>query len=88
MIVADDTGQPAATAATEVRTFLIADVRGYTRFTREQGDEAASDLAAWFADACHAGTGGVYNLTGTPRAAARHPAARACPLPRKTGCWP
>jgi 2'-hydroxyisoflavone reductase len=23
------------------------------------------DLAAWFADACHAGTGGVYNLTGT-----------------------
>jgi 2'-hydroxyisoflavone reductase len=24
------------------------------------------DLAAWFADACHAGTGGVYNLTGTP----------------------
>ena len=50
MIVADDTGQPAATAATEVRTFLIADVRGYTRFTREQGDEAASDLAASFAE--------------------------------------
>ena len=24
------------------------------------------DLAAWFLDACHAGTGGVYNLTGTP----------------------
>ena len=24
------------------------------------------DLAAWFADACHAGRGGVYNLTGTP----------------------
>jgi len=23
------------------------------------------DLAAWFADDCHAGTGGVYNLTGT-----------------------
>lgn len=24
------------------------------------------DLGAWFADACHAGTSGVYNLTGTP----------------------
>jgi 2'-hydroxyisoflavone reductase len=24
------------------------------------------DLAAWFADACHAGRGGVFNLTGTP----------------------
>ena len=35
---------------TELRTFLIADVRGYTRFTKEQGDEAASDLAASFAE--------------------------------------
>jgi class 3 adenylate cyclase/ABC-type transport system substrate-binding protein len=32
-----------------VRTFLIADVRGFTRFTQEQGDEAASELAARFA---------------------------------------
>jgi class 3 adenylate cyclase len=32
-----------------LRTFLIADVRGYTRFTQEHGDEAASALAAWFA---------------------------------------
>jgi peptide/nickel transport system substrate-binding protein len=48
--VADDTGQGAPIAATELRTFLIADVRGYTRFTREQGDEAASELAAWFAE--------------------------------------
>jgi class 3 adenylate cyclase/ABC-type transport system substrate-binding protein len=50
LIVADDTGQGASIAATELRTFLIADVRGYTRFTREQGDEAASSLAAWFAE--------------------------------------
>jgi class 3 adenylate cyclase len=28
-----------------VRTFLLADIRGYTRFTREHGDEAASELA-------------------------------------------
>ena len=32
-----------------VRTFLIADVRGYTLFTQEQGDEAAGNLAAKFA---------------------------------------
>jgi hypothetical protein len=28
----------------EIRTFLIADVRGYTLFTQERGDEAALDL--------------------------------------------
>lgn len=32
-----------------VQTFLIADLRGYTRFTLEQGDEAAARLAANFA---------------------------------------
>jgi class 3 adenylate cyclase len=35
---------------TGVRTFLIADVRGYSRFTEEYGDEAAAQLAAKFAD--------------------------------------
>jgi YVTN family beta-propeller protein len=34
----------------DVRTFLIADLRGYTRFTQEQGDEAASHLATRFAE--------------------------------------
>lgn len=33
-----------------VRTFLIADIRGYSRFTEEYGDEAAARLAAKFAD--------------------------------------
>lgn len=33
-------------------TFLIADVRGYTRFTAEQGDEAAAQLADRFATLC------------------------------------
>jgi ABC-type transport system substrate-binding protein/class 3 adenylate cyclase len=33
------------------RTFLIADVRGYTTYTREHGDEAAAKLAADFAAA-------------------------------------
>jgi class 3 adenylate cyclase len=35
---------------TGVRTFLIADVRGYSRFTEEFGDEAAARLAATFAE--------------------------------------
>ena len=36
--------------APAVLTFLIADVRGYTRFTQEQGDEEAGRLAAVFAE--------------------------------------
>ena len=31
-----------------LRTFLIADIRGYTRYTEEYGDEAAADLTANF----------------------------------------
>lgn len=53
----DDNGQEenvrdAADVARErpvLRTFLIADVRGYTRFTQEQGDEEAAKLATRFA---------------------------------------
>src|SRR6266571_2798752 len=33
-----------------VRTFLIADIRGYSTFTRERGDETAARLATRFAD--------------------------------------
>ena len=35
--------------APQLRTFLITDVRGYTRYTQEHGDEAAAELAAEFA---------------------------------------
>jgi len=35
-------------AASSVRTFLIADIRGYSRYTEEYGDEAAAALAAKF----------------------------------------
>jgi class 3 adenylate cyclase len=35
---------------TTARTFLIADVRGYSRFTERYGDEAAARLAAKFAE--------------------------------------
>lgn len=38
-----------------LHTFLIADVRGYSRFTEEYGDEAAARLAAKFADLVHDG---------------------------------
>jgi len=34
----------------DIRTFLFADMRGYTRFTQEHGDDAASALAGRFAD--------------------------------------
>jgi branched-chain amino acid transport system substrate-binding protein len=51
-----------------VRTFLIADVRGYTSFTHAHGDEAAGDLAARFAALARAAvtsTGGeVIELRG------------------------
>src|SRR6476660_4683430 len=33
-----------------IKTFLIADVRGYTRFTQQRGDEAAARLATRFAE--------------------------------------
>ncbi|HZS93929.1 MAG TPA: AAA family ATPase [Chloroflexota bacterium] len=36
-------------AASGVHTFLIADVRGYTQFTLDHGDEAAAGLATQFA---------------------------------------
>src|SRR5436190_3560761 len=54
--------------AVGVRTFLIADLRGYTRYSDEHGDEAASALARRFAaiasDAVSARGGGVVELRG------------------------
>jgi peptide/nickel transport system substrate-binding protein len=52
-MVNEDRPLPGRTEGTEgvhIRTFLIADVRGYTLFTQERGDEAAAKLAAKFAD--------------------------------------
>jgi branched-chain amino acid transport system substrate-binding protein len=55
-------------APADVRTFLIADVRGYTRFTQEHGDEAAALLAASFAEltgeVIEAGGGQVIEIRG------------------------
>jgi YVTN family beta-propeller protein len=44
-----------ASSGAQIRTFLIADVRGYTLFTQERGDEAAGKLAAKFADIAREG---------------------------------
>src|SRR5262245_22294059 len=38
-------------AVSAVRTFVFADVRGYSAYTRERGDEAGADLARRFAQA-------------------------------------
>ena len=50
------------------RTFLISDIRGYSTFTRERGDEIAARLASKFADlardAVEARGGRVIELRG------------------------
>jgi class 3 adenylate cyclase len=62
------------------KAFLIADVRGYTRFTRERGDEAAAILAKRFddlaRDAVEARSGLVIELRGDEALAVW--AERAC----------
>jgi len=56
------------TGGGRVLTFLIADVRGYTSFTQERGDEAAARLAAGFAEIAREGVeahgGDVIELRG------------------------
>jgi hypothetical protein len=69
--MADEVGFPASGATrgdTHVQTFLIADVRGYTLFTQERGDESAGKLAAKFAgiarDVVEARGGTLLELRG------------------------
>src|ERR671910_2648974 len=50
MVEDEGLSKGAGTDDTHIRTFLIADVRGYTLFTQERGDEAAGKLAAKFAE--------------------------------------
>jgi len=49
----DERGNSPFVGEAEVRTFLIADIRGYTRFTAERGDEAAGRLVARFTSVVH-----------------------------------
>jgi class 3 adenylate cyclase len=65
----DNVDRPAAAdAEVVVRTFLIADVRGYTRYTHAHGDEEAGNLATSFAalarEAVTATGGEVIELRG------------------------
>jgi serine/threonine protein kinase, bacterial len=71
--------QPVAGRSTELRTFMIADVRGYTRFTQEHGDDAGAELAMRFAalarESAAARGGEVLELRGD-EAFAVFPSAR------------
>jgi class 3 adenylate cyclase len=62
-------------------TFLIADIRGYTRFTQERGDEAAAQLATKFAEVVREGVealgGELVELRGDEALAAFGPARQA-----------
>jgi branched-chain amino acid transport system substrate-binding protein len=64
-----------------VRAFLIADVRGYTRYTQTRGDEAAGDLAARFAaltrEAVGTTGGEVVELRGDEALCVFHSARQA-----------
>ena len=70
---AGDVAHPATAAGRDegpvpVRTFLIVDVRGYTRYTQTHGDEAAAQLASDFAAGARAAVsdhgGEVIELRG------------------------
>ncbi|HZT97680.1 MAG TPA: AAA family ATPase [Chloroflexota bacterium] len=68
-------------AAPAVLTFLFADIRGYTRFTEEEGDEAAAQLTAAFAgtvaEAVEPAAGRVLELRGDEAVAVFHSARQA-----------
>ena len=61
-------GRSGDDAGAAIHTFLIADVRGYTLFTQQRGDEAAAKLAAKFAGIAREGVegrgGSVIELRG------------------------
>jgi class 3 adenylate cyclase/ABC-type transport system substrate-binding protein len=65
---ASDRPEEAKDETTQIRTFLIADVRGYTLFTQQHGDEAAGELAKRFAKVTREGVkargGTVLELRG------------------------
>ena len=70
----EETGGPQPSGTEEgsdeglIQTFLIADIRGYTRFSQDHGDEAAGRLAARYAEVVteviEARGGAVIELTG------------------------
>jgi class 3 adenylate cyclase len=81
----NDTSSDAAGEAAGVRAFLIADVRGYTRYSDEYGDEAASALARRFAAIANEAVGHEAvrssSCAATRRCASSRPRARRCEGP-------
>jgi YVTN family beta-propeller protein len=59
---ADSKGIRAVSGVPSVRTFLIADIRGYTKFSQEHGDDAASHVARRFAEIVQEGIAGKAGL--------------------------
>jgi WD40 repeat protein/class 3 adenylate cyclase len=72
---------PSTASEPVLRTFLIADVRGYSTFTRERGDAAAALLSTKFADlardAVEARSGRVVEIRGDEAFAVFGSAAQA-----------
>src|SRR5215470_9119078 len=68
MATQSEAGSAAPPQPAGIKTFLIADVRGYTLFTQDFGDEAAARLTTRFADVARvvveAGGGTVVELRG------------------------
>jgi WD40 repeat protein/class 3 adenylate cyclase len=66
--VVPNTREDSSSRGVVVRTFLISDIRGYSTFTRERGDQTAARLATRFADlardAVEARGGRVIELRG------------------------
>ena len=84
-------GEPAPlVSGADIRTFLFADMRGYTRFTQEQGDDAASALAGRFADLvrerCPSSRASCLSCAGMRRCACfARPGRRSAPPWRCSG---
>jgi DNA-binding SARP family transcriptional activator/class 3 adenylate cyclase len=81
-VVADaPTGEGRESRGADLRTFLIADIRGYTRFTQAHGDEEAGELVARFAalarEAVTAMGGEVIELRGDEALCDFHSARQA-----------
>jgi len=79
-----------------IRVFLIADIRGYTRFTYEHGDEAAAELAVMFGQVVTRVVsefgGAVLEFRGDEAlavfASARQAVRSALALQEEFGCMP
>jgi WD40 repeat protein/class 3 adenylate cyclase len=93
MGLAPNTRDDSPSRGVVVRAFLISDIRGYSTFTRERGDETAARLATRFADlardAVEARGGRVIELRGDEALAVFEstPQAVRAGLEFQEACW-